>query len=72
MPQQGLATFGGAVDQIVAQSGVRYLTYPEIGVELDRSNFREQSHLNLSGARKITEALADRVIIPLFDQPSAP
>jgi hypothetical protein len=51
------------------------LTMDDLGVRLTRADFREQSHVNRSGAEKITRALARELVTPTLAgerQPTSP
>jgi hypothetical protein len=56
--------FDGTVRTVAEEMGVRYLTAADLGVSLDRGDFREQSHLNRNGAEKMTRALVEQIIVP--------
>jgi hypothetical protein len=41
-----------------------FVTQDDLQLSFDDADFAEQSHLNLAGARKLTRAITERVILP--------
>lgn len=56
--------FLGILAQLQEEEGVSFHTLEELGVELGREHFREQSHLNRAGAEILTRAVTDRLLAP--------
>ena len=45
-----------------------FVTVDDLQLSFDDTEFAEQSHLNLAGARKLTRALTERVILPELEE----
>ncbi len=56
--------FREIVRNVANEGGVPFLTPEDLGLSFDRSDFREQSHLNRRGAEKVTKAVVDQVVVP--------
>ena len=65
-PEELFPAFHRSVDPLIAEAGLRIHTLEELGVELERADFREHSHVNLAGATEITRALSGQVLAPLL------
>jgi hypothetical protein len=60
-PEGTLQEFQRLMVELAERHGVEYLPAAGLVPDLPRSGFREQSHLNLAGARLLTAALVERV-----------
>ncbi len=49
------------------ESEVAYLSTEDLGLQFEHRDFREQSHLNLRGARKLTTGLTEVVVLPWLE-----
>jgi hypothetical protein len=45
-----------------------FVTVDDLQLTFDDSEFAEQSHLNLAGARKLTRAITERIIVPELEE----
>jgi len=52
------------IDSVRTELGVEFVSVEQLGVEIGRENFREQSHLNRSGGDIMTRAIAERIVLP--------
>ncbi len=64
LPDGTMARFDAVVSSLAADHGVAYVPAQALGLHLGREDFREQSHLNRRGAEKLTERLAEDIILP--------
>lgn len=64
LPDQVKNTFHDSIAAVTGAAGLEFYTMAEIGADLDRGNFREQSHLNRSGGEIVTRAVVDRFVVP--------
>lgn len=62
--------FNEIVRSVAEERGMRFLTVADLGVQLERADFREQSHLNRRGAEKLTRALVEQVVTPTLSRES--
>jgi hypothetical protein len=70
LPEGAYRRYRVAVGGVAQAHGVPFLTVEDLGLELTRRDFREQSHLNQGGASKLTRAVAERVVLPALRRPS--
>ena len=61
LPPDVYSDFEKEMEQVAKQTGAYFLSKNELALKLRRKDFREQSHLNLTGAKKLTKRLADRI-----------
>ncbi len=64
LPRGAYRRYRVAVERAAQAHGVPCLSVEDLGLELRRRDFREQSHLNQRGASKLTRAVAERVVRP--------
>jgi hypothetical protein len=64
LPEGASSRFRAAVARATEAHGVPFLSVEDVGLDLTRLHFREQSHLNQRGAAKLTRAVAERVVLP--------
>ncbi len=67
IPTQAFNEFDQIIKSITMETQVPYFSQKDLGTRLGLMDFREQSHLNLAGATKVTTALANQVIVPHFN-----
>jgi hypothetical protein len=60
--------FLGHMRALCDSTGTPFLEVGELGIQFDDRDFLEQSHLNLRGASRLTEALLDRAILPVMER----
>jgi len=58
LPEGLMAEFEGTMNEVASSSGTLFLSAADLAVTYRRKDFREQSHLNLRGAKKLTRALS--------------
>jgi hypothetical protein len=56
---------------LAGEGAAWFVTVDDLQLVFDDSDFAEQSHLNLAGARKLTRALTERVIVPELEEVDA-
>jgi hypothetical protein len=64
LPADAYPRYHAAVARAAEAHGVRFLSVEDLGLDLTRLHFREQSHLNQHGATKLTRAVAERLVLP--------
>jgi len=64
LPKDVLPAFQEQMRALAAEHDVRYVDADELDLGLISKDWREHSHLNLRGATKATNALADLVVLP--------
>ena len=67
LPKGAYRRYRVAVARAAQAHGVPFLSVEDLGLELTRRDFREQSHLNQRGATKLTRAVAERVVLPALN-----
>jgi hypothetical protein len=72
LPKGAYRRYRVAVARAAQAHGVPFLSVEDLGLELARRDFREQSHLNWRGATKLTRAVAERVVLPALHHGSKP
>jgi len=68
-PPQTYPDFYRIVDSLSQKYSARFVRLDELGVQFDDECFADFTHMNRTGATKLTTALAQKVILPLTDQP---
>lgn len=73
-PPDVQADFRAALTRACNAAGLEWVPFESLGVEIDDRHFKEHSHLNLHGARRLTPGLVEQIIAPRFasDAASAP
>ena len=64
LPAGTYQQFLSIVKSLSKNHNTRFVTLKDLGLVFRDEDFREQSHLNFGGARRLTQALLDRVVIP--------
>lgn len=59
--------FRRTMHEIAATGGHTFFELEDMSVAFEPQDFREQSHLNLAGAAKLTQAVFTRVVAPLLN-----
>lgn len=72
LPEGTVDRFLRMVIKVAETENVPFVRLTDIGVEPTNADFREQSHLNLPGALKLSRALTDRVIAPYLADGTLP
>ncbi len=68
MPAHLLDEVAATATSLAQERGVPYLTVEQLGVKLKKKEWREHSHLNLLGARRMSRALAKEVVVPWVER----
>lgn len=55
-----------AIKHICAANGAKFIRPDQLKLKLGDQNFRDPSHLNLSGAERLSTVLAQRFLVPLL------
>ncbi len=64
LPKGAYRRYRAVVARAAEAHGVPFRSVEDLGLELTRRDFREQSHLNQRGATRFTRAVAERVVLP--------
>jgi hypothetical protein len=65
---EGLMTqFDSMMAELSSRTGVPYLSAEDLELNLKGRDYREQSHMNLRGARKVSKRLAEVVVLPWLE-----
>ncbi len=60
------ASYLKAIRHICVTNGAKFIRPDQIKIRFTDQNFRDPSHLNLSGAQKFSTLLAERFVAPLL------
>ncbi len=63
-PKTVMPDFDRMMGELSARTGVAYLSAEALDYKFRRQDYREQSHMNLRGAEKISKGLAEAVVLP--------
>ena len=64
LPEGTLTRFDDLVGEMAERHGVQYLTVDRLALQFGPEDFREQSHLNRSGAEKLTDSVVADILLP--------
>jgi len=64
LPDGAYASFVAIVRRVGSERGVPVYSARELGLNMLRADFREQSHFNNLGGMKLTRALVEEILVP--------